>query len=105
MIALTTLNLGMKMENYKSKKILTRDMLIRTVKVSEKGQIAIPKEVREKSGIKKGDVLVVYQDKDKIMLEKDSRALEDDFEDLRKLSQLTMKKLWDNKEDEIWDTV
>ncbi len=95
----------MKMENYKSKKILTRDMLIRTVKVSEKGQIAIPKEVREKSGIKKGDVLVVYQDKDKIMLEKDSRALEDDFEDLRKLSQLTMKKLWDNKEDEIWDTV
>ncbi|MBT4174214.1 AbrB/MazE/SpoVT family DNA-binding domain-containing protein [archaeon] len=80
-------------------------MLIRTVKVSEKGQIAIPKEVREKSGIKKGDVLVVYQDKDKIMLEKDSRALEDDFEDLRKLSQLTMKKLWDNKEDEIWDTV
>jgi AbrB family looped-hinge helix DNA binding protein len=93
------------MENYKSKKILTRDMLIRTVKVSEKGQIAIPKEVREKSGIKKGDVLVVYQDKDKIMLEKDSRALEDDFEDLRKLSQLTMKKLWDNKEDEIWDTV
>lgn len=95
------------MQNYKSKKILTSNgkMIIRTVKVSEKGQIAIPKEVRKKSGIKKGDVLVVYQDKDKIMLEKDSKALKDDFEDLRKLSQLTMKKLWDNKEDEIWDTV
>tara|TARA_Y100000310_G_C20701281_1_gene830136 strand:- start:8740 stop:9021 length:282 start_codon:yes stop_codon:yes gene_type:complete len=93
------------MENYKSKKILTKDMLIRTVKVSEKGQIAIPKEVREKSGIKKGDVLIVYQDKDKIMLEKDSLVLDDDFSDLLKHSEAVAKKLWDNKYDEIWDTV
>lgn len=28
---------------------------------------------------------------------------EDDFKDLLKLSELSLGKFWDNKEDEVWD--
>lgn len=30
---------------------------------------------------------------------------EDDFSDLLKLSEISLKNLWDNKEDEIWNLV
>lgn len=30
---------------------------------------------------------------------------DDDFKDIALLNELSLRKLWDNKEDEIWDTV
>ena len=80
-------------------------MIIKTVKVSEKGQIAIPADIREKAGIRRGDSLIVMQEDGKIMIEKESKRLEDDFADLLKHSESVAEKLWRNKEDEIWDTV
>jgi AbrB family looped-hinge helix DNA binding protein len=82
-------------------------MTIKTVKVSEKGQIAIPTEIREKMEINKGDELILFQIDGKILLEKPqriSKEAEDDFKDLLVYSKKTLKKVWDNKEDEIWNT-
>lgn len=39
-----------------------------TVRVSEKGQIVIPKEMRESIGLEKGDELTVTQQGEKIIL-------------------------------------
>jgi AbrB family looped-hinge helix DNA binding protein len=79
-------------------------MPIATVKVSDKGQIAIPQSVRERMRIKKGDSLVLFQLEDGILLEKSERVesrMKDDFKDLVKFSEKTIKKVWDNKTDEI----
>ena len=51
-------------------------MQVKTVKVSEKGQIAIPLDIREAIGIKKGDELIVVQDGNKIFVEKATEAAE-----------------------------
>lgn len=82
------------------------NMTIKTVRVSEKGQIAIPREVRESAGIEKGDVLVVFQDNERILLQKVqtvAKKAEDEFAYLVKLSEKTFAKLWSNKKDEVWD--
>jgi len=81
-------------------------MIIKTIKVSDKGQIAIPQSIREESGIKKGDELVIIQNNGKILLEKSqevSTKMEDDFKDLLKFSELALKRIWDNKKDDIWN--
>jgi len=80
-------------------------MIVKTVKVSDKGQIAIPADVRKNVGINRGDELIIVESEGKIMLEKDSEKLKDDFADLVKHSESVAEKLWRNKEDEIWDTV
>ena len=80
---------------------------IKTVKVSDKGQIAIPQIIREKAGINKGDELVMVQADEKILLEKAqkiSTEMKDDFKDLLKFSEQSLKSIWDNKEDEIWNS-
>ena len=80
---------------------------IKTIKVSEKGQIAIPSSMREKLGINQGDELVLFALKDKILLEKSknvSEKMEDEFEDILKFSQDSLKEVWDNKEDDIWSS-
>lgn len=83
-------------------------MIVKTVKVSEKGQIAIPLDVRENIGLNKGDELLLIQEGDKMLLEKTSKAsqlLKDEFAYLLKASEKTAKELWDNKYDEAWDNV
>jgi len=93
------------METYLSKKILTNYMKVRTVKVSDKGQISIPVDIRELTGIEIGDELLMLQEGNKIFLEKPEVLLKDDFKDLLKHSEKVAKKLWSNKKDDIWDTV
>jgi len=83
------------------------ETIIKTIKVSEKGQIALPKDVRKSAEIEIGDNLVLIQKGKKIMLEK-AEVIEsktkDDFKDLVRLSEMSLKSLWDNKEDEIWNS-
>ncbi|MBI2144442.1 AbrB/MazE/SpoVT family DNA-binding domain-containing protein [Candidatus Woesearchaeota archaeon] len=80
-------------------------MQVKTVKVSEKGQIAIPLDVREAIGLKKGDELLLLQEGGKILLGKATTALKDEFMPLLKASEKTAKELWDNEFDEVWDNV
>lgn len=44
---------------------LPKDKFMSTVKVGEKGQIVIPKEVRDMFGIEPGDSLMLLADKDR----------------------------------------
>ena len=76
--------------------------MLKTVKVSEKGQITIPREIQESLGIKKGDRLVIAV-KDKMILIQKAANIEDDFYDLLKYSESSLGKLWNNKKDDIWE--
>ena len=81
-------------------------MIVKTVKVSDKGQISIPLEIREETGISKGDELIIMQSGKKILIESAgsaSKRAEDDFSDIIKLSEKSLTKIWDNKSDEIWN--
>jgi AbrB family looped-hinge helix DNA binding protein len=82
-------------------------MIVKTIKVSDKGQIAIPQNIREQAGIEKGDELVIVQSDGKILLEKANKLstkMKDDFKDLLKFSEQSLKNVWDNKQDDIWNS-
>lgn len=82
-------------------------MTIKAVKVSEKGQIAIPNAIRKALGIEQGDELVLVQEKDKILIEKSSKIskqVKDNFKDVLKITEDSLKEIWDNKEDDIWSS-
>lgn len=77
----------------------------KTIKVSKKGQIAIPSDIREDIGISEGDELLLVKKGKRIMLEKASELsedLKDEFDDLLALTESSLRKIWQNKEDEIW---
>ena len=80
---------------------------IKTVNVSEKGQIVIPKEIQNSLGIKKGDRLIIITKNKKILIQKAEnieKQMGDDFADLIKFSELSLNKLWSNKkDDEVWN--
>lgn len=80
-------------------------MIVKTVKVSDKGQISIPIDIRELAGINTGDELIVIQEGSKILIEKPNNIIKDDFKDLLKHSEKVAEKLWSNEEDEILDTI
>lgn len=80
---------------------------IKIIKVSDKGQIAIPQIIREKAGISRGDELIIIQTGGKILLEKSqkiSNQMKEDFKDIIGFSEQSLNEVWDNKEDEIWST-
>lgn len=83
------------------------ETIVKTIKVSEKGQIALPKDVRESAKIEVGDSLLLVQKGKSILLEKTEvieKKMKDDFKDLLRLSELSLKKLWDNSGDDIWNS-
>ena len=94
----------MRINKFISKKILTIfKMILKTVKVSDKGQIAIPQDMREGVGIEKGDTLIIIQEDNKLLLEVISKKMKDDFKDILRLSEHSLKKVWDNKQDDGWE--
>ena len=81
-------------------------MTITTVRVSEKGQIAIPQSIRNILGIEKGDDLVIIQSNGKLLIEKSQKTeskLKDSFKDILKFSEKSLKEVWDNNQDNIWN--
>lgn len=96
------------MENLINKNNLTTLTMINTIKVSSRGQIVIPEEMRNKLNIKEGSRLVMQEQENRLIIE-----LEDEF--LNKINELKERKesfgwtylaqesfreVWDNKEDE-----
>jgi len=77
-------------------------METKIIKVSDKGQVSIPIEIRKSIGINMGDELIALRAGDTLCLKKIKK---DDFSDMLKHSEDIARKLWDNKEDEIWDNV
>ena len=76
-------------------------MEIKIIKVTDKGQISLPIGMRQALNINQGDDLIVTKTDDSVIIKK---VKTDDFKDLLVLSESALKKLWDNKEDEIWNS-
>ena len=77
-------------------------METKIIKVTDKGQISLPIKIRNLLNIKQGDELVVVMEGSSLVIRKIKK---DDFGDLLKHSEKTATKMWDNKKDEIWNTV
>ncbi len=82
-------------------------MEIKTIKMSEKGQISIPQDVRESMRLKKGEKLILVAEGGKITIQKADALLGRLFDSERfstmLASERTLKKDWDNKYDERWN--
>jgi AbrB family looped-hinge helix DNA binding protein len=79
---------------------------LRMVTVSEKGQVAIPVDIRRRLNIQKGQTLVLQVTEDKLLLTKSedvSRKMRDEFRHLLELSESSARGLWENEKDAIWD--
>ncbi len=76
-------------------------METKIIKVTDKGQISLPVTIRNSLNINNGDELLITINNDKILIKKIKK---DDFSDLLKISEISLKKVWDNKEDEIWNS-
>jgi len=72
------------------------------IKVTDKGQISLPISIRESLMIEKGDELIITRSNNAIVIKKVKKR---NFSDLLKHSEKVAKKLWDNKEDEVWNDV
>lgn len=80
---------------------------IETATISEKGQLVIPKHIRERMKLKKGDKLILAFDENRLLVEKSAhvkKKINDDFADLMKASQ-SSTAFWDNDVDKVWENV
>ena len=75
-------------------------MEAKIIKVTDKGQISIPVEIRNAIGISAGDELIAIRDGESLCIRKIKK---DDFKDLLKLNEKSLKKIWDNEIDDIWN--
>jgi len=72
------------------------------ITVGEKGQIVIPKKIRDDFDIIKGTKLIISEDNDKIII-KSAKLSEKHL--LMLLSETSLRKTWDNPYDKRWDDV
>ena len=79
------------------------------IKTSSRGQIVIPGHIRKRHNIKEGTRLVLFEQGDKIILEKENKIksiLKRDLEDKgwSALSEASLMEVWDNEKDsEVWE--
>ncbi len=72
------------------------------VTIGEKGQIVIPKKIRDDFKLDKGTKLLITEDKEKITI----KPIKLDEKHLfMLLSEKSLKKTWDNTYDDRWDDV
>lgn len=80
---------------------------IKTVKISDKGQISIPKAIREAMDLREGETLVMVSDGKKIVLEKPEKLVksmrESESRQNMAISEQSLRKDWDNEYDERWN--
>ena len=74
---------------------------IKTAKITEKGQIVIPKDLRSKKGFKNGDKIAIISYEDRIELR--PLMLVNERMQTAYASEKSLAKDWDTKEeDEAW---
>lgn len=81
---------------------------VKTLRVSPKGQISIPKDARDALGIEAGEQLIMLVRKKQILIEKSSDLLKElgtRVESLENMlvSEGVLKKDWDNEYDDRWN--
>ena len=83
-------------------------MDLKTIKLSEKGHISIPKDIREGMHLKKGDKLILVARGEQLILQKADSFLKklgmkEESIGTMMLSEESLKKDWDNRYDERWN--
>ena len=76
--------------------------MTKLITVGEKGQIVIPKKMREDLQIHKGTKLLVSEDRERIIIKP---IILDERHFGMLLSESSLKKTWDNPYDQRWDDV
>ncbi len=82
------------------------ESIIKTVTVSEKGQISIPMDIRKQLAVEKGSKLVIILKGKKLLISKAddiSQLIEDNFADTARRSEHSLREIWDNEEDNVWN--
>ena len=74
---------------------------VKTAKITEKGQIAIPKDIRDIEGFKKGSKVAILAFEDRVELRPMNQINEKMFTALA--SEKSLAKLWNTREeDKAW---
>jgi len=71
-----------------------------------KGQIVVPKEMRDSMGLKRNSMLLIVQKDDNIILKK-PEALEnviENFPELRAATERAFGKVWKDEDDKLWES-
>jgi len=71
-----------------------------------KGQIVVPKEMRDRMGFKRNSMILLLQKDDNIILKKPEslEALVEDFPEVRAATEEVLKKVWENEDDKLWES-
>lgn len=84
-------------------------MIVKTVKVSAKGQFTIPAEVMRALNLRKGTEIILVQEGERVILKKATsvgKEILDDLADFSALGLSSFRELWDNPiDDEVWNDV
>lgn len=81
---------------------------LETIKVSSRGQIVIPEGIREDLGISEGSKLILIEENNKIILEKEENFLKNLKSQQERagwlaIAEKSLEKAWKNKkDDEAW---
>lgn len=81
-------------------------MLVKTVKLSEKGQITLPADALRAMRASRGTEFLLVQEGDRLLLVKADavgKRLVDDLGGWESLAAPAFKDLWDNDADEVWN--
>jgi AbrB family looped-hinge helix DNA binding protein len=81
-------------------------MYARTVKMTGKGQIVVPKEMRDNMGLKRNSMLLIVQKDDNIILKKPEslEAIVEDFPELRAATERVFGEVWKDEDDKLWES-
>lgn len=83
-------------------------MIVRTVRLSSKGQLSIPAEALAALRAKRGTEFLLIQEGERLVLVKAETVAKQAVQELggwEALAAPAFAELWDNPEDEAWDAV
>jgi len=93
-------------EEPSSKENHTSSVLVKTVKLSSKGQVTLPADALRALKLKKGAEFILIQDGARILLVpagEAGKALLGELGGWEALALPAFEELWDNDADEVWD--
>ena len=80
--------------------------IIKTVTVSAKGQISLPRDIRKRLAVEKGTKLIIVLKEEKMLISKASDvslSTVKNFDDTIQHTERSLIKMWDNEYDDIWN--
>lgn len=81
-------------------------MLVRSVRVTDKGQVSLPVDALRAMNVRKGTDMILIQEGDRIVLVKAEavgKLVLDDLGGWETLAAPVFDGLWSSQDDEVWD--